>query len=81
VTKRYDSMVDRAELPWSIDRLLDHTDSEKDTEDDDNDSGDLIEDVHPFTPENLRTRDEQSVDDELTLRGPRDEHEETDCGN
>jgi hypothetical protein len=63
------------------DPLLDHTGNEKDAEDGNKDSDNLMEAVHPFTPEDLRAGDQQPVDDELALRGSGDEHEETDCCN
>ena len=61
------------------DPLPNHTDHEKDTESDDEDSGNLVEAMHLLTPEDLRPGDEESVDDELALHGSRNEQEQTDA--
>jgi len=63
------------------DPLLDHSGSEEDTEGNDEESGSLIEAMHPLAPQDLRPGDEESVDDELALPGPRDEQEEADRCN
>ena len=63
------------------DLLPDHSSSKEDTEGKDEDSGNLIEAMSPLAPQDLRPGDKQSVDDELALRGPRDEQEEADRCN